>query len=345
MLPHMELLKPQQALADVQLMKGAVLERACVKFCAQNDEATSYACCNECHKALLADKLPAVALANDLHFGDVPDALSGLTPLELALCSPHRMSMMLVVLKRVAGGGTGQRMIKGNVCVYPQDLQGIIDHVLPLPLSDAADCIRIVFAGSERPNASQLRKFYRVRQAKVQNAIRWLLEHRKTGAYAKCKFSPERLRQLPIDGVPEEVLETVGNAREEDFDVAHSGYSADIESVLRQTASSTALAQPPMDIEPNVAGLTNDNQDDLVVCDLYGVVGGGAEDSMFNEHREKAAWLNVKASLQSQPEATESERREEPVLGSAKVQKCLALSDQRCSQRNRDRGLTDARNH
>jgi hypothetical protein len=219
------------------------------------------------------------------------------------------------VLKQVAGGGTGQRMLKGNVCVYPQDLQGIIDHVLPLPVANAADGIRVVFVGSTRPTKSQLSRFYNVRKAKVQAALRWFLEHRKTGAYTKCRFDQTCLDDLPDNDVPDGVLELVSQANESDFNNAHAGYAADIEQVLRQSAQEEdTMNETHSPAEQSIAG---DNEDDIVVCETYGVVDTNALNSVFDEHLERAAWLNMSASLQAGRqggESTDHDAREEPLL-------------------------------
>jgi hypothetical protein len=83
----------------------------------------SYACCRSCYKALARGVVPTTALANGLSFGDVPDALKGLSVVEQILISPLRCKMTVMMLSSVAGPGTSQRAIKSHAVAFPQDVQ------------------------------------------------------------------------------------------------------------------------------------------------------------------------------------------------------------------------------
>ena len=187
--------------------------------------------CKECELALRKNRLPPHALANNLCLGETPEDLKDLTPIEMALISPRRTKMNLIVLKMIEGPGTGQRAMRGHVTVFPQDLKGIVDQVLPLRVADVKDTIQVVFAddklSSVKPSTQQLKRFFRVRRDKVQRAITWLLAHRTQGAYAKCRLTQERVEQLPEDDIPAEILAAIyARTNSPDAQRMHAAYIA-----------------------------------------------------------------------------------------------------------------------
>jgi len=160
----------------------------------------SYACCRSCYKALARGVLPTTALANGLSFGDVPEALKGLSAVEQILISPLRCKMTVMMLSSVAGPGTAQRAIKSHAVAFPQDVQAIADQLLPLPLSALSEQLVVVLVKDKAPTPEQMRTLFICRRQKVHDALVWLLEHRQgtASAYANMQLSRQEVKLLPI---------------------------------------------------------------------------------------------------------------------------------------------------
>jgi hypothetical protein len=140
-----------------------------------------FICCVVCR-----NRIPARALANHLWIEPPPPELRDLTVTEEMALSLNRSRIRIVQLIAVAGPGTGQHAVKGNVMTAPQDIVTLAKK-LPIPIPDLAGMIKVIFVGSGKPTAKQLMNVLGMRRDKVASGLRWLRSH-----------NPE-YHQIPID--------------------------------------------------------------------------------------------------------------------------------------------------
>ena len=256
-----------------------VIDHTSVTFAADGTTVASYAVCTSCHRSLTKGRLPANAIKNGLCFGAIPPELAELTPIEQALCSPRRVKINIITLKAV--GGVSARAVKGNGSIFTQNVQSIIDLVLPLSIEDALEEFMVTFYGHTQPTKEQLRKLFKVSRVRVSRALRRLLLHPR-GEYVNCRLSEERLEALPADDVPDQVIAHIWRADEdgdetinESIAATHDGYAADPEvEILADNAGNLEMLEETLLI--NHAGFVD--------------VGGN---DISNSTVEEAAWLNV----------------------------------------------------
>ncbi|TFK88570.1 hypothetical protein K466DRAFT_488611, partial [Polyporus arcularius HHB13444] len=125
---------------------------------------------------------------------------------------------------------TLQRGMRGTVSTYELDAQGVADMVdgglLPRPPSVLASVISVTFMGVGALPKQWLRTTFRVRRPVVAAALRTL--QRVHGHYRAVTISEERLRALPEDDVPEELLGVIRQSPDADSAFQeHAGYVPD----------------------------------------------------------------------------------------------------------------------
>lgn len=91
----------------------------------------------------------------------------------------------------------GQHGYKGHVINFPQDIKEFL-RKLPCNVSDLT--ILIV----HRRGADNTHKDFRVRRARVLGALYWLKQNNP--CYKDITIDMDALANLPLDGVPEEIL-------------------------------------------------------------------------------------------------------------------------------------------
>lgn len=180
------------------------------------DNAENANICVECGRALLADKIPPFALANGLWIGDPPHELSYLTLPERLLIAKYFPAAYIIKLypKKKGARHWDKRQLysgmKGNVSTYQLDqsqITSMIDGTLmPQPSDILAATIGITFVGPKNLPDRGLPDLFKVRRARVQQALEWLV--RNNPLYSNIMISPSRLAQLPEDDVPYELQAT-----------------------------------------------------------------------------------------------------------------------------------------
>src|ERR1700720_1134922 len=115
--------------------------------------------------------------------------------------------------------------VKGNVSTYRLNTEDIVDvidpKVMPPPPEILASVIGVIIVGPKNMPERTMHGYFRVRRDCVRDGLKWLSEHNLV--YADIEISEARLKDLPLDGVPREILEC-----------AH--YSDDIEQLRKSTA-------------------------------------------------------------------------------------------------------------
>jgi hypothetical protein len=162
--------------------KGPVLDYSCSRIC----ELCRFHVCKE--------KVPRLALANNLWIGKVPEELSSLRYVEKMLISKVRHTCAYV---KVA---SGMRKMKANIIAFESPVPKIYS-ILPPPREDLDDVLGILFTGPKEPT---LKDFawtpFLVRRNAVIKALEWLkLNHTD---YADIQISHENMQQYQEDSPP-----------------------------------------------------------------------------------------------------------------------------------------------
>lgn len=172
--------------------------------------------CMECVRALNADRMPPLALANGLWIGKVPHELAYLTLPERLLIAKYFPAAYIIKLypkKKGARHWDKRQMyngLKGNVSTYQLDqgqISSMIDGtILPQPPCVLAATIGITFVGPKNLPDKGLPDMFRIRRGRVQSALEWLKANNPL--YANIVISTSRLADLPENDVPYELRAT-----------------------------------------------------------------------------------------------------------------------------------------
>ena len=149
-----------------------------------------YACsrvCEGCRASIRKNKVPRLALANNLWIGEVPKELKNLRYVEKILVAKVRHTCAYV---KVA---SGMRKMKANVVAFESPVPKIY-AMLPPPREDIDEVLAILFTGPSKPTPEDFaRTPFLVRRNAVINALEWLkLNH---ADYADIEISNENLAQ------------------------------------------------------------------------------------------------------------------------------------------------------
>ncbi|KAF7289083.1 ATP-dependent DNA helicase [Mycena chlorophos] len=192
-----------------------------------------YYICSHCLDRLQIHERPSLALANNLWVGEVPFVLSILTLPERLLVALYFPAAYVVKLfpKKAGGKKWNKEKInsgmRGNVSTYGMNTKDIADMVtgnlMPRPVGILAAVIAVTFVGAKNMPLLLLPDIFDVRRQRVADALVWLKENNPL--YAGVEISAERLAQLPVSGVPDELLLNVRYAPDESIlQREHAGY-------------------------------------------------------------------------------------------------------------------------
>ncbi|EMD31208.1 hypothetical protein CERSUDRAFT_78293 [Gelatoporia subvermispora B] len=232
LLPNAARLVPSTPHPAHTLFGGKLLEPRGVTI---KGDAEMVNVCNECMSALRKKGTgpPKLSLANNLWIGQVPWQLQILTIPEqmlIALLYP-RVYVFKLFPKNVGGGrntDTLQRAMRGNVSTYELDIQGIASmvqgHLMPRPPALLVSILSVTFIGLGELPRHWLKSTFRVRRQAVFNALRWLQENNQR-YYGNIEIDPERVKNLPEDDIPVEILQVIRQTEDTGIAVKESeGY-------------------------------------------------------------------------------------------------------------------------
>jgi hypothetical protein len=175
--------------------------------------------CMDCLHAIQSNRLPALALANRMWIGRIPEELTQLTVPEQILVSLYHPRCYIYKLYPCDLWSNGsnttslQNGLKGNVTTYELNMPDIVrmleGKLMPHPTSILASMIAVSFIGTGQVPKTWLKKTFRVRRAVVHAAIRCLKEVTCHPGYKDLIISSEALDQLPEDNVPLEILAAI----------------------------------------------------------------------------------------------------------------------------------------
>jgi hypothetical protein len=209
-IPNSHQLKPLRPHARHDIYGGLLLHPPGVAI----DGSADF--CFECLKALKADKIPMLSLANELWIGSIPHELAYLTLPERMLIAkffPAAYIIKLYPKKKGACHWDHRQMysgLRGNVSTYRLDqaqITSMIDgSILPQIPKILAATIGITFVGPKNLPERGLPNMFKVRRARVRGALEWLKHNNPL--FENISISELRLAQLPEDDVPYELWAT-----------------------------------------------------------------------------------------------------------------------------------------
>jgi hypothetical protein len=141
-------------------------------------------------------------LANDLYTGETPIELKDLTSIEQVLIALARVKCNIYKINTYSSGNVLK--FRGNIITFPQTPIKLLDILPNIP---TAETIQILFIGTQRPKIVDLKKLFNVRRDKVKTAIEWLIKNNHL--YKNCRLSNINLLEIPIDGVPQFIIEQI----------------------------------------------------------------------------------------------------------------------------------------
>ena len=195
--------------------------------------STSVSICSDCLSHLKRDQLPPFSLANNMWIGDIPRELSVLTLPERMLIAKYFPAAYIVKLypkQRGARNWDNSQMhsgLRGNVSTYrldPAQVAGMIDgRLMPPPAIVLSATIGVTFVTPKNTREHTMPNMFRVRRERVRLALLWLKTNNPL--YADIIISEERLAELPVSGVPDEIRLTARHSDNmEALHREHDGY-------------------------------------------------------------------------------------------------------------------------
>ena len=231
------------------------VEKVVLRHLLQTDEGgISCWMCFDCIRALERHNLPKLSLANNLWVGEVPFELTGLSIPEQLLIARHYPRCYIFKLfprdldvhvppdQLYAG-------MAGNASLFELNTQEVVEMLIgqrmPSPVRTLSSVIAITFVCGKKLPMDWLKKTFRVRRMVVYDALVWLKHHNPV--YGDICIDDGRLKELPEDDVPEELLMVV---RQE--------YDDEVAVNKRESYLTTELSCEDVEIEN---GMRVDNDD------------------------------------------------------------------------------------
>ena len=168
--------------------------------------------CYECIRALRADKMPKLALNNNMWLGTPPLVLCKLTFAESLLIARHYARCYVFKLYPKEGSrgchpAHLQRAMAGNVTLYDVNTSAIASmlegEILPQSVSALSSIIAVTFIGTHQLPKDWLSRTFTVRRSAVHEALQWL--HKHNHLYQDVVISQDRLTLLPDNEIPQEI--------------------------------------------------------------------------------------------------------------------------------------------
>ncbi len=210
-LPNKHVLKPSHPHPSHVLLHGALLYNSGLQ------DGKGFAC-HECLRYLSNEKLPLLALANNMWIGEVLRELAILNLAERILvartipcCYLIKLFPKAENLHLWAKDDAMYYKMRGNVSTHPLNndhIAGLVSsEVLPPQARVLAAVIGITFVAPKGMKLPGLPRELHIRRRRVHEALLWLKHNNPL--YKNVIISDTLLNQLPLDGVPEELLATV----------------------------------------------------------------------------------------------------------------------------------------
>ena len=180
--------------------------------------------CLECIRPLERRTVPKLSLANNLWIGEIPSVLTGLTIPEQLLIARHypRCYIFKLYPRDVDSHIPLDQLytgMAGNASLFELNTQEVVEMIkgqrMPSSVQSLASIIAITYVGSKFLPKDWLKKTFRVRREVVYEALVWLQSHNPI--YADIKIDENRMRELPEDNVPDELLTIIRQEKDDEL--------------------------------------------------------------------------------------------------------------------------------
>jgi hypothetical protein len=163
--------------------------------------------CNTCESSLHSNRMPRLALANNLYRGQLPSEFCDLTWVEEMVCALFRTTAHVTRLFQ-SSDPKNPRVMYGNTCAHAMNVTSTAS-VLPRTPSDINDALSVVFIGNQKFDPLRIYSLFRVRKVKISRFLAFLKQHNRL--YENIDIDLTRLTMFPDDdllpGVNERVIE------------------------------------------------------------------------------------------------------------------------------------------
>ncbi|KAG2112594.1 uncharacterized protein F5147DRAFT_532231, partial [Suillus discolor] len=171
-----------------------MLEKSGITF--QDSKAITINLCPECQSSLSKNKMPQLALANQLYRGSLPDRFSDLTWVEEKVCALYSITAHVTRLFQ-SSDPTQPRVFHGNTCAHEMNTVSTAS-VLPRTPSDVNGFLSVIFIGPEPFDPMRFASFFRVRKHKIWSFLVWLKHN--NALYASVPLDASIMDLYPTDG-------------------------------------------------------------------------------------------------------------------------------------------------
>ena len=207
-----EILRARDDCAAYDTWRGALVMKECIGHLEAGEMVWI---CSECEVSLVKKKLPRLALANDLWIGQVPCELAALTiPEQLMIARHYPRCYVFKLYPREAAHLEAEQMqrgMKGNVSLFDVNTKEVVRMLegqkMPNLTSTLASVVVVTVIGSKTLPKDWLKSTFRIRRKRVYEALLWLKKNNRL--YDDICIDDERLRTLPEDGIPHEIIASI----------------------------------------------------------------------------------------------------------------------------------------
>ena len=239
---------------------GLMLDKAGTSECTLTGGSLN--CCPECYASLRRNKIPRMALANNLYRGVLPAQFNDLTWVEEMVCAIYRNTAHIT---RLYGSSdpANPTVLHGNTCAHEMNIISTAT-VLPRTPADINGMLSVVFVGAGKFEIKSMQKMFRIRKKKVYEFLLWLKHHNRL--YALIPLDFKTLNLYPNDGflpgIEDRIIQDKDISAERTFLEETAGFSEHPAELFR--AQSTNL-------ENDMSVMPLEDQDDNILIERTGV--------------------------------------------------------------------------
>lgn len=191
-----------------------------------------YRFCHTCFQAISLNKEGAPPKfsarngCNDTMCDQFPFELENLSVAEEYLIARSRPLGIILKLKpKGQPSPVAYNAIRGHIITFPQEPAPLL-HLLPSPILQPHEHIRVVWTGPEPPTVQDLKRFLTVDREKVRQALLWLCRH--NDIYKNVQVDHAELDTWPESFVPPVLQKTVAMIADKEDSNKRGTYAGDM---------------------------------------------------------------------------------------------------------------------
>jgi hypothetical protein len=185
----------------------------------------SITACKSCVSSLCKDKMPQLALANNLYRGSLPVEFHDLTWVKEKICAIYSITAHVTQLFQ-SSDPAQPKVFHGNTCAHDMNVVSTVS-VLPCTVEDINGFISMVFIGPEKFDPKQFTTLFWVHKHKIWSSLMWLTQHNIL--YAGIMLDQTIMDSYPDDGPLPGLCDAVVQDHELDahtvFDIEMAGFT------------------------------------------------------------------------------------------------------------------------